>query len=106
MMRLGSAHEGDWRRVAEIVDRVTRYAENPSRFGRGHDSGSDNGRVGLKHLNRSLVLISFWLTGRPYVCFAVFTAADDIFGIVTERGVNLTARILIAFEFELQAFVS
>ena len=84
MMRLSSAHECDWRRIAKIVDRVARYAEYLPCFGRGHDGGSDDGRVCFEHLNRSFVLISFGLTGRPYVGFAIFTAADDVFGIIAE----------------------
>ena len=85
VVRLSSAHQSDWRRVAEIVERVARYAEEFSRFDRGHYSCGDNGRVCLKHLNGPFVLVSFGLlTGRPYEDFAVFTTANDEFCIITE----------------------
>ena len=84
MMRLGPAHKGDWWRVAEIIEWVARYTKYFPRFGRGHESGGDDGGMRFKHFDWPFIFISFGLAGGPYVCFTVFAAADDILGIITE----------------------
>lgn len=90
-MRLSPAHEGDWWRIAEIVQRVARYAKDLPCFRRGEESGGDNAGMRFKHLDRPFVLISFLLAGGPYVGFAILAATNDVPGIITECGVDLTA---------------
>ena len=62
--------------------------------------------MSLKHLDRSFVFLALRLPGGPDVCLAIFAAAYDIFGVIAERSMYLTARILVAFKLKLQTLVS
>lgn len=97
-MRFGAADEGDGWRVAEVVQRVPRGAEELSGLNRSHDGGRHDCGVGFKGLDWAPVSVKLGRTGRPNVGFSVFGATDDIFGIVAEGGVDLGAGIFVAFK--------
>ena len=102
MMRLGSTHEGDWWRVAKIVKGIAREAEDLSCFRGRNEGGGDNSGMRFEHFDGSFVLFGFWLSGGPNVGFAIFAATDDVLGIITERGMYLTTRVLVALQLEFQ----
>jgi hypothetical protein len=60
--------------------------------------------MGLKNLDAHFVFIlSIRQTTRiPDVCFAIFTAANDISSVVTEASVDLTAGIFMTPKFHFQ----
>ena len=62
--------------------------------------------MSLKHLDRSFVFLAFRLPCGPDVCLAIFAAAYDILGVIAERSMYLTARILVTLKLKLQTFVS
>ena len=61
--------------------------------------------MGFEHLNGTPVFADFRSASRPDVCFPIFGAADNVFGVFAEGGVNLGAGVFVAFEFNLQALI-
>lgn len=61
--------------------------------------------MSFEHLDRPLTFVDLGLARRPDICFAVFGSTNYIFGIFTEGGMNLTAGVLVPFQFDVQTFV-
>lgn len=61
--------------------------------------------MSLEYLDGSLAFVDFRLACGPYVCFSVFAATYDMLRIFTEGCMDLTASILVSFQFYLKAFV-
>lgn len=104
-MGFGAADECYWWRVAEVVQGISGSAEELSGLNRSHDGGRYDCGVGFKYLDWAPVSIKFGVTGRPDVRFSVFGAANDVFGIFAEGGVDLGAGVFIPFKLHFQTFI-
>lgn len=62
--------------------------------------------MSLKHLDWPLFPVRLQRSGRPDVCSPVFATTYDILCVLAKTCADLTTRILIAFQFDLQSLVS